>query len=221
MVTGVSLLLYPGLKEFYDDRQQSHLLEKWDQIAVGHAEEADYLPELSLESVRDMEQAFSGEKGTEQREASLETVVEESGQTKRNGKGATPDVIGVIEINKINVRLPILMGADDKALDKGAGFLEGTSYPGEIGNSAIAAHRSRTYGRMFNRLGEVKEGDEITIKTTEGTYHYVAFKKVIVQPNDLSVLKQNGDNKILTLITCEPIETATHRLIIQAKLKEK
>jgi sortase A len=220
MVTGVSLLLYPGLKEFYDDRQQSHLLEKWDQKAVGHAEEANYLPELSLESVREMEQAFAGE-GTEQGESSSENVVEESGETKGNGKGATPDVIGVIEINKINVLLPILMGADDEALDKGAGFLEGTSYPGEIGNSAIAAHRSRTYGRMFNRLGEVKEGDEITIKTIEGTYHYVAFKKVIVQPNDLSVLKQNGDNKILTLITCEPIETATHRLIIQAKLKEK
>jgi sortase A len=220
MVIGVSLLFYPGLKEFYDDRQQSHLLEKWDQQTVGHAEEANNLPEHSLDSVKEMEQAFAGER-TEQGEATSENVVEESGETKENGKGATPDVIGVIEINKINVRLPILMGADDKALDKGAGFLEGTAYPGEIGNSAIAAHRSKTYGRMFNRLGEVKVGDEITIQTIEGTYHYVAFKKVIVQPNDLSVLKKNGDNKILTLITCEPIETATHRLIIQAKLKEK
>ncbi|MDU7477902.1 MAG: sortase, partial [Paenibacillus macerans] len=34
------------------------------------------------------------------------------------------------------------------------------------------------------------------------------------------VLKPNGKDKILTLITCDPLKNPTHRLIVQAKMKQ-
>ena len=90
---------------------------------------------------------------------------------------------------------------------------------GEIGNAAIAAHRSRTFGRFFNRLDEVKIGDEIVIKDKNTTYTYTVFDKKIVRRCYVSVLDGNGKDKILTLITCDPVDVATHRLIIHAKVK--
>ncbi|MNP46569.1 Sortase family protein [compost metagenome] len=89
---------------------------------------------------------------------------------------------------------------------------------GEIGNAAIAAHRARTTGRLFNRLNEVVIGDTITVKTSDQTYNYEVYDISVVLPSDVSVLDGNNKDKILTLITCDPLVDPTHRLIVHAKL---
>ncbi|MBT2679105.1 class D sortase [Bacillus sp. ISL-35] len=139
------------------------------------------------------------------------TIEEES--SKRNNSG----MLGVIEIDKINLRLPILYGASQGNLGVGSGLLNGTSLPGAPGNSAIAAHRSRSYGRMFNRLDEIGTGDVVTVKGQNGTFQYKVYETLVVEPEDVSVLSGSKNEKTLTLITCTPIDTATHRLIVKAK----
>ena len=84
----------------------------------------------------------------------------------------------------------------------------------------LTAHRSYTYGRFFNRLDEVKIGDEIVITTAGETYRYTVYNKVIVEPDDTSVTRGSKEEKILTLITCHPIHNATHRLVVQTKMSE-
>lgn len=141
--------------------------------------------------------------------------------TKQAAKNKGPKhqgIIGIIEIKKIDVKLPILEGASLNNLSRAAGHLKGTAYPGEIGNSAIAAHRGYSYGRMFNRLNELKPSDQIIVRDKKKTFVYQVFESIIVRPDDLSILKGNGKDRILTLITCEPVNTGTHRLIIHAKL---
>ncbi len=71
---------------------------------------------------------------------------------------------------------------------------------------------------MFNRLNEIKEGDEIIVRDREKTYKYKVYRTYIVTPDNVSVLEGSDDEKVLTLITCDPVDTATHRLIIKAKL---
>jgi hypothetical protein len=44
-------------------------------------------------------------------------------------------------------------------------------------------------------------------------------KTLVVKPEDVSVLASSKNEKTLTLITCTPIDTATHRLIVKAKIK--
>ncbi len=96
-------------------------------------------------------------------ETSEDSANEEKSQTQQN-------LMGTIEIKKIDLKIPILIGAGSSNLKKGAVHLTGTDTPGEIGNSLIAAHRSHTYGRFFNRLDEVNVGDKILVNTDDGRF---------------------------------------------------
>jgi sortase A len=99
-----------------------------------------------------------------------------------------------------------------------AAHLKETAPIGEIGNAAIAAHRMRAKGKLFNRLNEVKVGDEIIVETRKGTFTYTVYDLSIVEPTDVSVLNYNDKDKRLTLITCDPVVDPTHRLIVHAAI---
>ena len=49
---------------------------------------------------------------------------------------------------------------------------------------------------------------------------YIVYEKLIVKPDDVSVIKGDKSDSILTLVTCTPIYIASHRLIIHARLEE-
>ena len=68
------------------------------------------------------------------------------------------ETLGIMEIDKIDLKLPVLNGTSEAILRIGAGFLEGTTAIGEPGNTVLTAHRSHTYGRFFNRLDELEVG---------------------------------------------------------------
>lgn len=128
-------------------------------------------------------------------------------------------VIGRIEIPKISSDLLLLEGSSSRELRYGAGHLTGTAMPGDVGNCAVAAHRNYTFGTYFNRLDEVENGDTITITYNGSVTVYTVFNSLTVLPSDISVLEQPADDTILTLITCTPRGSNTHRLIVQARLQ--
>lgn len=125
-------------------------------------------------------------------------------------------VIGKIKISKINVNMPILFDATEKNLNRGAAVIAGTSEFGEVGNVGIAAHRGRSYGVFFNRLNEIEPGDIIEVSANNTVYKYTVYKVHIVEPTEVSVLNRNKTDKILTLVTCDPVKNPTHRLIVHA-----
>ncbi|MDD3370161.1 MAG: sortase, partial [Lachnospiraceae bacterium] len=69
----------------------------------------------------------------------------------------------------------------------------------------------------FNRLDEVKIGDEIILETEKGTYTYHVTGTKVVAPDEMSVLDPTKDATV-TLITCTPLYVATHRLIVTGEL---
>jgi sortase A len=125
--------------------------------------------------------------------------------------------IGILEISKINVRMPILEGASNANLNIGAAHLAGTAAIGNDGNTVIAAHHSYKYGRMFNRLPEMAAGDIVTIHKGNLALHYKVTGSEMVEPTDISVLDQPAQGKHLTLITCD--SDGSHRLIVRAELQ--
>lgn len=129
-------------------------------------------------------------------------------------------VLGVMKIDKIKVNTPVVEGVKPENLSAGVGHIPGTAAIGEAGNTAIAGHRSYTFGRFFNRLDELNEEDEIIIDNKEKTFRYKVYEKLIVEPSDTSVLEWDDSGSILTLITCHPIYVASHRLIIHARLED-
>lgn len=130
-------------------------------------------------------------------------------------------VYGTVNIPKIDLREPMVEGATQESLKLGSGIVVPDRMPGEVGNFVLASHRSLTFGRHYNRLDELEVGDSIDLETSDQIHTYTVESKFIVTPDDLSVLEQNEEDSELTLITCEPIDTATHRLIVKAKMEKK
>ncbi len=141
--------------------------------------------------------------------------VEEGGRIKQK-----PKAIGIMEIEKINVKLPIAEGTDLATLKFALGHMPETAAIGDVGNCVIAGHRSHSAGVFFNRLDEVAIDDTIKVTTKGGEYTYRVYEILVVEPDDTSVLRGTNDNKVMTLITCTPVMTATHRLIVHAVLVE-
>jgi sortase A len=130
-----------------------------------------------------------------------------------------PITVGTIEIPKINIHAAILEGTDNRALRYTVGHYPQTAGPGENGNFVLLGHRNFRYGKFFNKLDELEMGDKVIIKKDANTYTYEVTNSFVVSPEDTWVLKQTSDAQI-TMITCTPIGTYTHRLIVKGVLIE-
>lgn len=130
-------------------------------------------------------------------------------------------IIGYIEIDKIDVLLPIYHGSDndDEVLKKGAAHLPNTSFPiGGIGcHSVISAHTGYPHQVFFDNLPDLEDGDLIYIKILDDTYTYAVCDKNVVNPDDTQLLDIADDRDLLSLITCYPYGINSHRLIVTAE----
>lgn len=125
---------------------------------------------------------------------------------------------GTIQIEAIDLDLPLWDDAGVVPLRYGAGILANSVLPGQEGNLVVLGHRMKTYGSLFNRLGEIKIGDEVIIKATDGnTYVYIVDQiESAIKPSVLKdyIGQSDTDGVRLTLVTCTPTGVGSHRLII-------
>src|SRR5579884_1127464 len=108
----------------------------------------------------------------------------------------------------------VLEGVDDDELNAGPGHLPGSAYPGEPGNSVIAAHRDR----HFNHLDALGVGDTVVTESGTRITTWEIVAKRVVQKNDPALFRTR--DATLTLTTCWPIRyvgPAPERLILTAK----
>lgn len=127
------------------------------------------------------------------------------------------DCIGVLEISKIDLSLAINEGTDSPNLKYTLGHFIDTPMPWQDGNFSVAGHRGYARGQLLNRLNEVSSGDKIKVTTQSATFEYEVSNVDIVSPEDTHVLN-SGNEKTITIITCTPIYSGTHRLVIKGKL---
>jgi len=128
--------------------------------------------------------------------------------------------IGILSIESIDLRLPIMEGVEEPALRIAPGRVPQTAIIGDVGNAVIAGHRNFTFGSMFNRLGEVEIGDMIEFQAMSGEImSFEVFELLVITPDNQIAFIQPQDEAIITLYTCTPIREATHRLLIRAVLR--
>lgn len=101
----------------------------------------------------------------------------------------------------------------------GVGRYPETQNLGELGNFAIAAHRT-TYGAPFAEITQLRVGDRIFIETHEGWYAYRFRNHEYVWPTALSVLNEvprfrgvEPGERILTMTSCHPRFSESERVI--------
>jgi sortase A len=131
---------------------------------------------------------------------------------------AEGDPIARIEMPRIGVDKIVVAGVDKNDLKKGPGHYPETPLPGQLGNSAIAGHRT-TFGQPFFDVDKLDTGDEIIITTLTGQYVYRVTGQQIVSPSDYQVISTTDPTRAtLTLTSCHPKYTARERIIIFAEL---
>lgn len=198
MVIGIVLLTLPIIGNLYTKYQQKQMYQTYlDNLARIEA------------SMQTLSEALVSEE---------ELPVEQPALAAQTPNGL--DVMGIVSIPKIGVDLMFVEGVTQQALKFAVGHMPGTAMPGEVGNCALAGHRSYTFGEYFNRLDEVEVGDEIQITRGKETYTYKVYESFLVEPTEVWVTEPMENKKIVTLITCHPVVKATHRLIVRGELVE-
>jgi|GEM_PF-1109888 len=126
------------------------------------------------------------------------------------------EAVARLIIPAIDVDQTVVDDVTVTALRKGPGHYPATAFPGQAGNAAIAGHRT-TYGAPFINLDRLVAGDSIFVTTAQGVFEYRVDGQSIVDPEDLSVLADSGENQ-LTMITPHPKYTNRERLVVVSTL---
>lgn len=123
-----------------------------------------------------------------------------------------------IVIPKLGVNVVVVQGIDENALRAGAGHYPETPLPCDSGDVAIAGHRT-TYGKPFANVDRLSPGDKIILKTPVGSCVYrVSQAPFVVLPTDWSVVANTPGQFELTLTSCHPKGSASHRIVIKADM---
>ena len=132
------------------------------------------------------------------------------------------EIMGYIEIPKIDVRLAIYHGIGAEALENGCGHIEGTSLPiGGVGNHAVlSAHRGLPSAKLFTDLDQLEPGDLFYITVLDEKLAYKVDQIRTVLPEETDDLAIEEDKDLVTLVTCTPYGVNSHRLLVRGERTE-
>ena len=127
--------------------------------------------------------------------------------------------MGYLRIPAIDLVLPIYHGVSGEVLEKGAGHLPGSSLPvgGSSTHAVLAAHSGLASQRLFTDLEQVQLGDQFFLSIMGTDLAYQVDQILVVDPNDASALAIVPGQDYVTLMTCTPYGTNTHRLLVRGR----
>ncbi len=207
-LVGLCLILYPSVSNYVNSFHSSRVISAYEE-ALGEMSEEDYTKEL--ESAHAYNATLAAQKGM----ANLTPEREEEYRSLLNLAGM--GVMGYVEIEKLNVSLPIYHGTSDEVLEHGVGHLEWSSLPvgGESTHAVISGHRGLPSAKLFTKLDKLVEGDTFVIHVLNETLTYEVDQILIVEPEDLTSLGIEDGKDYVTLVTCTPYGINTHRLLVR------
>jgi sortase A len=136
-------------------------------------------------------------------------------ELRRSAKAGS--AVGRIEIPRIHAGYIVVAGTGTTALIKGPGIYEQTTFPGAPGTVGIAGHRT-TYLAPFRDLNRLRPGDRITITMPYAQLTYRVERLRVVLPTALWVIRYRGYDR-LVLSACHPLFSASHRIVVFARLQ--
>ena len=191
IVAGIALLAVPFFYKMHGKSETDKLLKEFEQILEEDAYEEEVRQEI-----------WEGDKA--------------SGSEEDTPLFLEENVIGIIEIEAIDIRLPIVEGTSSKDIAYAIGHMSETAPIGEMGNCVLAGHNGSRNGVFFTNLNQLVLGDKVKLIERNGEVHlYEVADMFIIGPYDNEV-KAQGEEEILTLLTCA--ENGTKRYIVRCIL---
>lgn len=201
---GIGAAAYPAFGNWYNEQKRSVVLTEYEK-ALAKIEDADLTDAFKQAEIYN-DALFTGETDEEERPDYGELLC-----TTEDG------IMGYVEIPAIQIHLPIYHGCTENELSKGAGHLPSSSLPGggKSTHAVLAAHSGRADSKMFTDLDQVKEGDLIYLYVLNKTLTYEVDQITVTTPGDTDAIQIIDGEDLLTLLTCTPYGTNTHRLLVR------
>ena len=215
-LAGLSLLLYPFVSNQWNNHRQKQLSGNYESVVADKeaAGNIDYAAEMKkAEAYNDallpsiLPDSFAVAEAQTEADSSYENSLNIAGD----------GMMGIVEIPKIDIKLPIYHGTSDEVLQKAAGHLEGSSLPigGENTHAVISAHRGLPSASLFTDLDQLEIGDHFLIHVLDETLCYEVDQILVVDPEDTSALAVEDGEDLMTLLTCTPYGVNTQRLMVR------
>ena len=214
-LAGLSLLLYPFVANQWNNYRQKQLISGYEQVVS------------EKEATEGIDYDAERKKAEEYNEALLPCVLPDSFALAESS-GVDPvymntlniagdEMMGSVEIPKINIKIPIYHTTEEEVLNKGAGHLEGSSLPvgGANTHAVISAHRGLPSASLFTDLDQMKVGDHFLLHVLDETLCYEVDKISVVKPEDTTALAVEDGQDLVTLLTCTPYGVNTERLLVR------
>jgi LPXTG-site transpeptidase (sortase) family protein len=149
---------------------------------------------------------------------------------------AAPAIPDRILINAIGLDAPVvpvgqhslelngqLFSQWDVPNERAAGWQQSSAPLGQTGNTVLDGHHN-VYGEVFHHLVLLKPGDIVTLESHDQPYYYIVAQTMVLaeagQPVDVRLANARWilptDDERVTLITCWPYDSNTHRLVVIA-----
>lgn len=201
---GIGAAAYPAFGNWYTEQKRSVVLTEYEK-ALAKIEDADLTDAFKQAEIYN-DALFTGEIDEKERPDYGELLC-----TTEDG------IMGYVEIPAIQICLPIYHGCTENELSKGAGHLPSSSLPvgGKSTHAVLAAHSGRADSKMFTDLDQVKEGDLVYLYVLNKTLTYEVDKITVTTPDDTDAIQIIDGEDLLTLLTCTPYGTNTHRLLVR------
>ncbi|MCL2461948.1 MAG: class C sortase [Defluviitaleaceae bacterium] len=209
-LVGLSVLLYPTVSNIWNSHTQSKVITDYSR-KISQLSDADY--SAALEAANEYNQQLLT--NTDRFDPTDSDLAEYDSILNIGGD----QVMGVLEIPKIGVKLPIYHGTSAAVLQVGIGHLVGSSLPvgGPSTHAVISGHTALPSAQLLTRLDELKVGDRFIITVLDETLTYEVDEINTVLPDDMSLLGIEPGQDLVTLITCTPPSINTHRLLVRGR----
>ena len=203
----LSVLLYPIVADYVNSRSQS-------RVVSNYFEDMADIDDGNKQAI--LEAAYEYNRNLLHDTDRFDFTDEEMSDYRRQldiGNG----IMGILNIDKIGVNLPIYHGTDEGVLQIGIGHLQGTSLPigGTGTHSFITGHRGLPSSKLLSDLDEMGKGDLFIIYTMGETLTYQVDDIQTVMPDGVKELEIYPDMDYCTLVTCTPYGINTHRLLVR------
>lgn len=209
-LTGVSLLLYPTISDYWNSFHQSSAIAKYAET-VSEIDTSEYEKILDEAYQYNDNLALNGTNWilTEEETREYESLLNVSG----NG------IMGYIEIPTIDCTLPIYHSVDESVLQIAIGHIAGSSLPvgGSSTHCVLSGHRGLPSAKLFSNLDKLTVGDVFMIQVMNETLTYEVDNVLIVLPHEMDSLSIENGKDYCTLVTCTPYGVNSHRLLVRGQ----
>ena len=208
LLTGLSLLLYPSVSNYWNSLHQTKAIAKYAEDVVNL--DNDTYDQL-WQDAASYNQSLLTRSNTyllsDEQKAEYDRLLDVSGL----------GVMGYIEIPEIDVSLPIYHGTEESVLQIAVGHLEWSSLPvgGESTHCVLSGHRGLPSAKLFTNLDKLQTGDIFMLRILDDVLTYEVDQILIVEPQETGALRIEEGKDYCTLVTCTPYGINTHRLLVR------